>query len=94
MQQATDMPSLLSNLRSTGYPPGAQRAFVMAKVLKKNPVIIVGSQTPDVVRQVHMIPALDMKEAFSIAAEKIGRKDLEVLVVPHGLQTLPIVKNN
>jgi nickel-dependent lactate racemase len=93
MRQATDMSSLLSELRSTGYPPGAQRAFVMAKVLEKNPVIIVGSSTPDVVRQVHMIPAVDMEEAFNIAAERIGRKDLEVLIVPHGLQTLPIVKN-
>jgi nickel-dependent lactate racemase len=91
MRQATDMSSLLSELRSTGYPPGAQRAFVMAKVLEKNPVIIVGSMTPDVVRQVHMIPAVDMEEAFNIAAERIGRKDLEVLIVPHGLQTLPIV---
>jgi hypothetical protein len=35
-----------------------------------------------------------MEEAFSIAAEKIGRRELEVLIVPHGLQTLPIVKNN
>ena len=93
MRQATDMPSLLSELRSTGYPPGAQRAFVMAKVLEKNPVIVVGSRTPDVVREVHMIPAVDMKEAFSIAGEKIGRKDLEVLIVPHGLQTLPIIEN-
>jgi nickel-dependent lactate racemase len=92
MRRAEDMPSLLSQLRSSGYPPGAQRAFVMAKVLDKNPVIIVGSQTPDVVRQVHMIPAVDMEEAFSIAAEKIGRRELEVLIVPHGLQTLPIVK--
>jgi nickel-dependent lactate racemase len=94
MQEAKDMSSLLSNLRSTGYPPGAQRAFVMAKVLEKNPVIIVGSKTPDVVREVHMIPAVDMEEAFNIAAERIGRKELEILIVPHGLQTLPIVKNS
>jgi nickel-dependent lactate racemase len=66
----------------------------MAKVLEKNPVIIVGSKTPDVVREVHMIPAVDMEEAFNIAAERIGRKELEILIVPHGLQTLPIVKNS
>ena len=36
MRQATDMPTLLDDLRRTGYPPGAQRAFVMAKVLEKN----------------------------------------------------------
>lgn len=32
-------------------------------------VIIVGSMTPDVVHQVHMTPAADMEEAFSISAK-------------------------
>ena len=91
MQNASDMPSLLADLRRTGYPPGAQRAFVMAKVMEKSSVIVVGSETPDIVRQTHMIPAADMDEAFAIAAEKIGRTDLEVLIVPHALLTLPIV---
>jgi nickel-dependent lactate racemase len=91
MRSAVDMPSLLSELRRTGYPPGAQRAFVMAKVLEKNHVVIVGSRTPDVVRQAKMIPADSMDEAFAIAVEKIGRNDLEVVIVPHALQTLPIV---
>ena len=91
MQNASDMPSLLADLRRTGYPPGAQRAFVMAKVLEKSSVIVVGSETPDIVRQTHMIPAADMDEALAIAAEKIGRTDLDILIVPHALLTLPIV---
>lgn len=94
MQRARYMSSLLSDLRRKGYPPGAQRAFVMAKVLEKNPVIIVGSMTPEVVSQVHMIPAEDMEEAFRMAVERIGKEELEVLIVPHGLKTLPIVKNS
>ncbi len=92
MRQANDMPSLVADLRSTGFPPGAQRAFVMAKVLEKTHVIIVDSKTPDVVRQLHMIPALGMDEAFRMVAEKIGRQDLDVLIVPHAMLTLPIVK--
>lgn len=91
MQNASDMPSLLADLRRTGYPPGAQRAFVMAKVMEKSSVIVVGSETPDIVRQTHMIPAADMDEALAIAAEKIGRTDLDILIVPHALLTLPIV---
>ncbi len=91
MRNATDMPSLLSELRRIGYPPGAQRAFVMAKVMEKSHVIIVGSKTPEIVRQVHMIPAADMQEAFQIATEKKGRQELDVLIVPHALLTLPIV---
>ena len=91
MKIAGDMRSLLEELRETGYPPGAQRAFVMAKVLEKTDVVIVGSKTPDLVEQVHMIPARDMDSAFRIAAERIGRDALDVLVVPHALLTLPNV---
>jgi nickel-dependent lactate racemase len=90
LTSATDMVSLLTELRRTGYPPGAQRAFVMAKVLEKNHVIIVGTETPEVVRQLHMIPAADMDEAFRIAVSKIGRNDLEVLIVPQALLALPV----
>lgn len=91
MRDAITMPSLLKELRESGYPPGAQRAFIMAKVLEKADVIIVGSKTPDIVRQVHMIAAADMEQAFHISAQKIGKEDLNVLIVPHALLTLPIV---
>ncbi len=93
MRNASDMPSLLAELRKTGYPPGAQRAFVMAKVLEKTHVIVVGSETPEIVRQLKMIPAATMDQAFQIAKDKVGRKDLDVLVVPHALLTLPIVED-
>ncbi len=92
MRDAITMPSLLKELRESGYPPGAQRAFIMARVLEKADVIIVGSKTPDIVRQVHMIPAADMEQAFHIAAQKTGRQDLDVLIVPHALLTLPSVE--
>ena len=91
MRGAADMPSVLAELRRTGYPPGAQRAFVMAKVMEKVHVVIVGSATPDIVSQLHMIPATDMDQAFRIAAAKVGRNDLDVLIVPHALLTLPIL---
>ncbi len=100
MRGAADMPSLLAELRRTGYPPGAQRAFVMAKVLEKTHVIVVGSETPDLVRQVHMVPADNMDQAFRIACDLLGTNgpatqtsaNLEVLIVPHALLTLPIVQ--
>jgi nickel-dependent lactate racemase len=92
MKRAVDMPSLLTELRQTGYPPGAQRAFFVARVLEKNSVVVVGAQFPDIVRDLHMIPATDMDEAFRIASGKQGRADLDVLIVPHALYTLPIVQ--
>jgi len=90
MRRAKDMPSLLEELRRTGYPPGAQRAFIMAKVMEKNPVIIVGSQCPDIVRDVHMIPAATMDEALQLVMDKLGA-ELDLLIVPHALLTLPVV---
>lgn len=92
MTHAADMPTLLAELRRTGYPPGAQRAFFMAKVLEKNPVIVVGAESPDVVRDLHMIPAADMDQAFRFATDKLGHTNLDALIVPHALFTLPIVQ--
>lgn len=91
MRSAKDMTSLLAELRRTGYPPGAQRAFIMAKVLEKNHVIVVGSKAPEVVKQAKMIAVPDMDEALRKAGEIMGRRDLDVLIVPHALLTLPIV---
>lgn len=90
MRNAVNMSSLLAELRSTGYLPGIQRAFVIAKVLEKAHIIVVGTETPEVVRQLRMIPAADMDEAFHIAISKIGRKDLDALIVPKALLTLPV----
>jgi len=91
MRNAKDMPSLLEELRRTGYPPGAQRAFIMAKVMEVNPVIIVGAECPEIVQQAKMTPAATMEEALSMAAEALG-PELDVLIVPHALLTLPVVK--
>jgi nickel-dependent lactate racemase len=91
LRDATDMTSLLEELRRTGYPPGAQRAFIMAKVMEECEVIIVGSECPDIVRQAKMTPAADMEEAFHVVTERLEPK-LDVLIVPHALLTLPIVQ--
>ncbi len=89
MRSADDAPTLLANLRRTRYPAGAQRAYFLAQVLCYHKVIIVGAEHPDAVRQLHMIPAHTMDEALQIAAKEIGRSDLEVLIMPHALHTLP-----
>jgi len=92
MRNAGSMSSLLDDMRRDGYPPGAQRAFIMAKVLEKNQVIIVGSQTPELVIDSKMTPARDMDEAFALACKTLGKQDPDVIIVPHALLTLPIVQ--
>ena len=90
MRDAPDVQFILDDARQHGYPPGQQRAFVMAKVLEEARVVIVGSEHPDVVAACKMIPAETMDEALALAARHLG-DELDVLIVPHALLTLPVV---
>jgi len=92
MRDAPDIHSILDDARRHGYPPGQQRAFVMAKVLEQARVVIVGSECPDVVAACKMTPATTMEEALALAARELGG-ELDVLIVPHALLTLPVVTN-
>lgn len=86
------MQFILDDARKHGYPPGQQRAFVMAKVLEEARVVIVGSEHPEVVAACKMTPAATMEEALEMAARELG-PELDVLIVPHALLTLPVVQS-
>ncbi len=90
MRDAPDIQFILDDARRNGYPPGQQRAFVLAKVLEQNHVIMVGSECPELVAACKMIPAATMDEAFSIASSELG-SECQVLIVPHALLTLPVI---
>jgi nickel-dependent lactate racemase len=90
MRDAPDVQAILCDARERGYPPGQQRAFVMAKVLEEARVVVVGSACPDVVSACQMTPAETMEEALALAARDLG-DELDVLIVPHALLTLPVV---
>ena len=92
MQDAPDVQTILDDARRHGYPPGQQRAFVMAKVLEQNEVIIVGAEDPDLIRSAKFHPEPTMEDAFRAVSQKLGN-DLDVLIVPHALLTLPIVQD-
>jgi nickel-dependent lactate racemase len=91
MRDAPDVSFILEDARRNGYPPGQQRAFVMAKVLEKTHVIIVGSECPEIVAACKMIPAATVDEAIRIATGKLGAP-CDVLIVPHAMLTLPVVQ--
>jgi nickel-dependent lactate racemase len=90
MRDAPDIQFILDDARRNGYPPGQQRAFVMAKVLENTNVIIVGSECPDLIADCKMIPAATMQEALEIASSSLGT-NCDVLIVPHAMQTLPVL---
>ena len=88
MRAAPDVSALLLKMRKEGYQPGAQRTFVMAKVMEANPVVIVGSEFPEIVKETKTID-----EALEFAVSHMGRSDLDVLIIPHALLTLPFLRN-
>ena len=72
MRDAPNVQFILDDARRNGYPPGQQRAFVMAKVLEQARVVIVGSECPDLVAACKMIPAASMEEALDLAQRELG----------------------
>ncbi|MCJ7736038.1 MAG: nickel-dependent lactate racemase [Anaerolineae bacterium] len=90
MRDSPDIQVILEESRRNGYPPGQQRAFVMAKVLEQVNVVIVGSEYPDIVADCKMIPVETMDDALALIAGDLGPV-LDVLVVPHALLTLPVL---
>ena len=91
MKDAPDMQFILHDARTNGYKPGEQRAFVMAKVMEANDVIVVGAECPEIVRATHMIAVDTMDDLFKLVQDRFGA-DARVLFVPHALQTLPYVE--
>ncbi|AFK20453.1 DUF2088 domain-containing protein [Haloferax mediterranei ATCC 33500] len=79
LSSATDAASLYESMRA-GYEPGAQRAFVVARVLRDHDVYVTNSASPDVVNSCLM----HARESVEDAVEPGSR----VLVVPNALNTL------
>jgi nickel-dependent lactate racemase len=91
MQDAPNVQFILDDARQHGYPPGQQRAFVIAKVLEQNNVILVGAEDPDLIRSAKFLTAPTMEAACAMVSETLGDEP-DILIVPHALLTLPIVQ--
>lgn len=76
---ANDAASLYDELRA-GYEPGAQRAFVVARVLRDHDVYVTGSEHPDIVENCLMHACDSVSDAVESGSD--------VLVVPNALDTL------
>ncbi|MFC7073063.1 lactate racemase domain-containing protein [Halovenus rubra] len=79
LSDATDPDSLFERMKS-GYDPGAQRAFVVARALRDYDVWITDSEQPAVVEDCLMQTAPTVEDAIEPGSD--------VLVVPDSLGTL------
>jgi nickel-dependent lactate racemase len=76
---AADARTLYQEMRE-GYEPGAQRAFVVARVLREHDITVTNSEHPEVVRDCLMNAAPSVADAVAPGSD--------VLVVPDALDTL------
>ncbi|AGB38504.1 lactate racemase domain-containing protein [Natronococcus occultus] len=79
LRDADDPESLYDELR-TGYEPGAQRAFVVARVLRDHELVVTNSEVPALVEECLLGAADDVADAVDPGSD--------VLVVPDALNTL------
>ncbi|WP_049891853.1 lactate racemase domain-containing protein [Natronococcus amylolyticus] len=79
LREVDDAESLYDDLRE-GYDPGAQRAFVVARVLCEHEIVVTNSEAPDVVEECLMRAEPDVCDAVESGSD--------VLVVPDALNTL------
>ena len=79
LREASD-PHSLYEAMAAGYEPGAQRAFVLARVLREHDLWITNSASPDVVEECLLHAAEDVTDAIEPGSR--------VLVVPDALTTL------
>jgi nickel-dependent lactate racemase len=85
LSEGSDADSLYAAM-AEGYDPGAQRAFVLARVLREHDVWITNSESPDVVEEC----LLQTAESVSAAVDPGS----DVLVVPDALNTLLVDPDN
>lgn len=86
-------PSAVVDEARRHFAGGEQRAVMVALTLQHCQIIVAASEAPEVVRLAKCRAAVDVEEALDIAYEHIDRPArASVLLVPHALHTLPIVR--
>ncbi|MFC4438802.1 MULTISPECIES: lactate racemase domain-containing protein [Natrialbaceae] len=79
LREADDAESLYREM-CDGYEPGAQRAFVVARVLREHELAVTNSRAPEIVAECLMRAERDVSDAIEPGSD--------VLVVPDALNTL------
>jgi nickel-dependent lactate racemase len=88
MREAGSPEEVAVGLRRHGFGAGGQRAFVLARALTRFRGMVVGAAVPEDVTACHLEAAPDPAAAVARLSEVLPAA-ARVLVVPHGLATLP-----
>ena len=90
MQDPGGPAAIVERIRREGVRPGEQRAYIVAAMLTDVRVAIAGAEDPALARSIGFDPFASMAAALDWATEHVGTP-ASCLVVPHAVQTLPVV---
>jgi len=88
--RAGDSPTdVMRDLRENGFGAGGQRAYVLASALETYRGLVICAESPAMARECHLTPVADGAETVALLRKELGA-DARVLLVPHGMTTLPL----
>lgn len=90
MTQSTSPADALAKFDRVHFQVGPHKAFQFARILVRNPVILVSDMPADLVRRLHLIPASDSAEALRLAAERLPEA-VHAAILPRAINTIPLL---
>jgi len=92
MRRAEDVDDIIAISREEGFAAGEQKALILARILKHARIVITDCTLPvETLRGLYLEYVPTLQEALD---QELKRKpDAQVVLIPDGLLTLPILKN-
>ncbi len=92
MKKAQDADDIIRISREEGFAPGEQKAFILARILKRARIVMTDCLLPEeTLKELYLDSAPTLQEALNRELEK--NPGARVILIPDGLLTLPILKN-
>jgi nickel-dependent lactate racemase len=91
IKRAEDVEDIIAISREEGFAPGDQKALILAWVLKQARIVVTDCSLPEqTLKELYLESAATLQEAFNRELKK--KPDANVVLIPDGLLTLPILK--
>jgi nickel-dependent lactate racemase len=92
MRRAEDVDDIIAISREEGFAAGEQKALILARILKHARIVVTDCTLPvETLRELYLESVPTLQEALN---QELKRKpDARVVLIPDGLLTLPIVRN-
>lgn len=87
----TDMLEFEKKLRQGFTIPGFIAYKIASSARQFTVIVVTKEENREFIQRAGMIPATNADEAMSIAKEKLGAKDYDIIVMGHGANTVPLM---